>query len=57
VILAIDLFRFPYDSLRGAHKRRLIHSFVHLERKRRAMEMGMEAKEEGSKGASFHVGL
>jgi hypothetical protein len=36
---------------------RLIHSFVHLERKRRAMEMRMEAKEEGNKGASFHGGL
>jgi hypothetical protein len=36
---------------------RLIHSFVHLERKRREMEMGMEAKEEGSKGTSFHGGL
>jgi hypothetical protein len=26
-------------------------------RKRRAMEMGMEVKEEGSKGACFHGGL
>jgi hypothetical protein len=36
---------------------RLIHSFVHFEKKRRAMEMGMEATEEGSKGTSFHGGL
>jgi hypothetical protein len=33
---------------------RLIHSYVHLERKSRVMEMKMEALDEGFKGTSFH---
>ena len=51
-ILAIHLLGFLMEV-----RERLILSFVHLERKRRAMEMGMEAMDEGFKGASFHGGL
>jgi hypothetical protein len=57
-ILAIHLLGFLMEVQEGRiGPRRLIHSFVHLERKRRAMEMGMEALDEGFKGASFHGGL
>jgi hypothetical protein len=45
-------FKRAYRAKRGS-----IHSYVHLERKRRAMEMRMEALDEGFKGDSFHGGL